>query len=139
MLELAQQWRLPVILFAEGGGGRPSDTDFNGIAGLDCHTFVAMAALSGLVPTLGIIAGRCFAGNAALLGVCDVVIATKSASIGMAGPAMIEGGGLGTFTAEEVGPVSVQSPNGVIDILVENEQEAVDTAKKNIYHIFKEQ
>ncbi len=130
MLELAQQWRLPVILFAEGGGGRPSDTDFNGIAGLDCHTFVAMAALSGLVPTLGIIAGRCFAGNAALLGVCDVVIATKSASIGMAGPAMIEGGGLGTFTAEEVGPVSVQSPNGVIDILVENEQEAVDTAKK---------
>lgn len=130
MLGLAQQWRIPVILFAEGGGGRPSDTDFNGIAGLDCHTFVAMAALSGLVPTVGIAAGRCFAGNAALLGVCDVVIATKSASIGMAGPAMIEGGGLGTYSAEEVGPVSVQSPNGVIDILVEDEEEAVDAAKK---------
>lgn len=130
MLGLAQQWRIPVILFAEGGGGRPSDTDFNGIAGLDCHTFVAMAALSGLVPTVGIAAGRCFAGNAALLGVCDVVIATKSASIGMAGPAMIEGGGLGKYSAEEVGPVSVQSPNGVIDILVGNEEEAVDTAKK---------
>jgi len=130
MLGLAQQWRIPVILFAEGGGGRPSDTDFNGIAGLDCHTFVAMAALSGLVPTIGIAAGRCFAGNAALLGVCDVIIATKSASIGMAGPAMIEGGGLGKYRAEEVGPVSVQSPNGVIDILVENEKDAVDTAKK---------
>lgn len=130
MLGLAQQWCIPVILFAEGGGGRPSDTDFNGIAGLDCHTFVAMAALSGLVPTIGIAAGRCFAGNAALLGVCDVVIATKSASIGMAGPAMIEGGGLGTFSAEDVGPASVQSPNGVIDILVEDEKEAVDIAKK---------
>ena len=130
MLGLAQKWRIPVILFAEGGGGRPSDTDFNGIAGLDCHTFVAMASLSGLVPTIGIAAGRCFAGNAALLGVCDVVIATKSATIGMAGPAMIGGGGLGEYSAEEVGPVSVQAPNGVIDILVENEEEAVDAAKK---------
>ncbi|MBV1910760.1 MAG: carbamoyl-phosphate synthase large subunit, partial [Kangiellaceae bacterium] len=130
MLGLAKEWRIPVILFAEGGGGRPSDTDFNGIAGLDCHTFVAMAALSGLVPTVGIAAGRCFAGNAALLGVCDVIIATASASIGMAGPAMIEGGGLGKFRAEEVGPVTMQSPNGVIDILVENEAEAVAVAKK---------
>ncbi len=130
MLGLAEQWRVPLVLFAEGGGGRPGDTDFVGVAGLDCHTFVAMARLSGLVPLVGVVSGRCFAGNAALLGCCDVIIATRNASIGMAGPAMIEGGGLGSFKAEEVGPTSVQGPNGVIDVLVEDEAEAVDVAKR---------
>ncbi|MFN3769267.1 MAG: carboxyl transferase domain-containing protein [Ectopseudomonas guguanensis] len=130
MLALAEQWRLPVVLFAEGGGGRPGDTDFVGVAGLDCHTFVAMARLSGLVPTVGVVSGRCFAGNAALLGCCDVIIATRNATIGMAGPAMIEGGGLGSFTPEQVGPTSVQGPNGVIDVLVEDETAAVAVAKQ---------
>ena len=130
MLALAEQWRLPVVLFAEGGGGRPGDTDFVGVAGLDCHTFVAMAKLSGLVPTVGVVSGRCFAGNAALLGCCDVIIATRNATIGMAGPAMIEGGGLGSFTPEQVGPTSVQGPNGVIDVLVEDEAAAVAVAKQ---------
>ncbi|WP_137823511.1 carboxyl transferase domain-containing protein [Pseudomonas sp. D(2018)] len=130
MLGLAEQWRLPLVLFAEGGGGRPGDSDFVGVAGLDCHTFVGMARLSGLVPLVGVVSGRCFAGNAALLGCCDVIIATKNASIGMAGPAMIEGGGLGSFAPEEVGPTSVQGPNGVIDVLVDDETEAVRVAQK---------
>ncbi len=130
MLQLAEQWQLPVVLFAEGGGGRPGDTDFVGVAGLDCHTFIGMAKLSGLVPLVGVVSGRCFAGNAALLGCCDVIIATANASIGMAGPAMIEGGGLGTFTPEQVGPVSVQGPNGVVDIAVADEAEAVRAAKQ---------
>jgi len=130
MLGLAAQWRLPLVLFAEGGGGRPGDTDFVGVAGLDCHTFVGMAKLSGLVPLVGVVSGRCFAGNAALLGCCDVIIATENASIGMAGPAMIEGGGLGSFKPEQVGPVSVQGPNGVIDLLVADEAEAVRVAKQ---------
>ncbi|MCV6614716.1 MAG: carbamoyl-phosphate synthase large subunit [Cellvibrionaceae bacterium] len=130
VLGIAKDWQLPVVLFAEGGGGRPSDTDFAGVAGLDCHTFSAMAELSGLVPTVGIVAGRCFAGNAALLGVCDVTIATANATVGMGGPAMIEGGGLGKYSPEEVGPVELQGPNGVIDILVEDEAAAVAAAKQ---------
>lgn len=130
LLGLAEQWRLPLVLFAEGGGGRPGDTDFVGVAGLDCHTFVGMARLSGLVPLVGVVSGRCFAGNAALLGCCDVIIATRDATIGMAGPAMIEGGGLGRFAAEEVGPTGVQGPNGVIDVLVANEAEAVAVARR---------
>ncbi|MDH1265497.1 carboxyl transferase domain-containing protein [Pseudomonas sp. GD03944] len=130
MLQLAEQWRLPLVLFAEGGGGRPGDTDFVGVAGLDCHTFVAMARLSGQVPLVGVVSGRCFAGNAALLGCCDLIIATDNASIGMAGPAMIEGGGLGRFTPEQVGPVNVQGPNGVIDVQVRDEAEAVRVAKQ---------
>ncbi|WP_311197359.1 carboxyl transferase domain-containing protein, partial [Pseudomonas brassicacearum] len=93
-------------------------------------TFAAMARLSGWVPTVGIASGRCFAGNAALLGCCNLIIATRNASIGMAGPAMIEGGGLGSFTPEQVGPVSVQGPNGVIDVLVADEAEAVQVAKQ---------
>jgi acetyl/propionyl-CoA carboxylase alpha subunit/acetyl-CoA carboxylase carboxyltransferase component len=130
LLHLAQQWKLPLVLFAEGGGGRPGDTDYLGVAGLDVMTFFNFAKLSGLVPLVGIVSGRCFAGNAALLGCCDVIIATQNATIGMGGPAMIEGGGLGVFTPEEVGPVEIQAPNGVIDVVVADEAEAVHVAKQ---------
>jgi len=130
MLRLANQQKIPLVFFTEGGGGRPGDTDYPVVAGLDLDTWSSMATLSGLVPIVGIVAGRCFAGNAALLGCSDVIIATKNSNIGMAGPAMIEGGGLGSFTPEQVGDSQVQSTNGVIDILVENEQEAVAAAKK---------
>lgn len=130
LLQLAQQWRLPIVLFAEGGGGRPGDTDHSGVTGLDTASFISFAKLSGLVPLVGIVSGRCFAGNAALLGCCDVIIAARDATIGMGGPAMIEGGGLGVFTPEEVGPVSMQAPNGVIDVVVNDEAEAVSVAKQ---------
>ncbi|MGV8997339.1 MAG: carboxyl transferase domain-containing protein [Parvibaculaceae bacterium] len=130
MFKLAEEWKTPIVFFTEGGGGRPGDTDSMGVAGLDTPSFLAYARMSGLVPRIGINSGRCFAGNAALLGSSDVIIATKNSNIGMGGPAMIEGGGLGIFTPEEVGPVSVQAPNGVIDILVEDEMEAVAAAKK---------
>ncbi len=130
LLRLAHQWKLPIILFAEGGGGRPGDTDWPGVAGLDNTTFLNFARLSGLVPLVGIVSGRCFAGNAALLGCCDVIIAAQDATIGMGGPAMIEGGGLGVFAPEEVGPVSMQAPNGAIDVLVADEAEAVRAAKR---------
>jgi len=132
MLALAHKQRLPTILFAEGGGGRPGDVDMQEIlvAGLELMSFTHLAKLSGLVPLIGIVSGYCFAGNAALLGQCDVIIATKKSYIGMAGPAMIEGGGLGVFQPEEIGPISVQSPNGVVDIVVENDAEAVQTAKQ---------
>ncbi len=130
MLDLAEKWKLPVVFFTEGGGGRPGDIDKVGVAGLDCTTFMRMASLSGQVPLVGVVSGRCFAGNAALLGCCDVVIATENATIGMAGPAMIEGGGLGTYTPEQVGPTSVQGPNGVVDIVVTDEAEATRIAKQ---------
>jgi acetyl/propionyl-CoA carboxylase alpha subunit/acetyl-CoA carboxylase carboxyltransferase component len=130
MLDLAEKWKLPVVFFTEGGGGRPGDIDKVGVAGLDCTTFMRMASLSGQVPLVGVVSGRCFAGNAALLGCCDVVIATENATIGMAGPAMIEGGGLGTYTPEQVGPTSVQGPNGVVDIVVSDEAEATRIAKQ---------
>ncbi len=130
LFDLVERLRLPVVLFAEGGGGRPGDTDSPVVAGLDCLAFALFAGLSGLVPTIGIVSGRCFAGNAALLGCCDVIIATVDANIGMGGPAMIEGGGLGTFPPEAVGPTSVQAPNGVIDAVVADEAEAVGVAKQ---------
>ena len=130
MLSLTEQWRMPLVFYAEGGGGRPGDTDRLGMTGLDGPSFVQFAKLSGLVPVIGVVSGYCFAGNAAMLGCCDVIIATKNASIGMGGPAMIEGGGLGVYHPAEVGPVSFQSPNGVIDILVEDEEEATSAAQK---------
>ncbi|MGB3071389.1 MAG: carboxyl transferase domain-containing protein [Ottowia sp.] len=132
LLDVAHRLSLPFILFAEGGGGRPGDTDMPIIAGLHLSTFAAFAKLNGKVPVLGIVSGRCFAGNAALLGCCDVIIATKDSNIGMGGPVMIEGGGLGTFAPEEIGPSGVQHHNGVIDILVKDETEAVEKARKYI-------
>jgi acetyl-CoA carboxylase carboxyltransferase component/biotin carboxyl carrier protein len=130
IFEIAAKWRLPLVFFTEGGGGRPGDTDGTGVAGQDVMAFHLFAKLSGLVPLVGVNAGRCFAGNAALLGCCDVIIAKENSSIGMGGPAMIEGGGLGVFTPEEVGPMNVQVPNGVVDIPVKDEVEAVRVAKK---------
>jgi acetyl-CoA carboxylase carboxyltransferase component len=118
------------VLFSEGGGGRPGDTDHAIVAGLDCRAFQYFAELSGKVPLVGVNSGRCFAGNAALLGCCDVVIATRSSNIGMGGPAMIEGGGLGVFAPEEIGPSASQYRNGVIDVLVDDDVEAVAVAKK---------
>jgi acetyl-CoA carboxylase carboxyltransferase component len=130
LFELAERRRLPVVLFAEGGGGRPGDLDMPIVAGLDCRAFNLFARLSGLVPLVGIASGNCFAGNAALLGCCDVVIATEDSSIGMGGPAMIEGGGLGSFQPAEVGPIDVQSANGVVDLRVADDRAAVAAAKR---------
>jgi acetyl-CoA carboxylase carboxyltransferase component len=130
LFDIARQLRLPVVLFAEGGGGRPGDTDAPGVAGLDCLAFSYFAQLSGLVPLVGITSGYCFAGNAALLGCCDVVIATTNSNIGMAGPAMIEGGGLGIVAPTDIGPIETQTRNGVVDIHVADEQEAVAAAKR---------
>ena len=130
LFELAEQFRLPVVFLTEGGGGRPGDTDQSGVSGLDCLAFLYFAELSGLVPIVGINAGYCFAGNAAILGCCDVVIATADSNIGMGGPAMIEGGGLGVFDPHEIGPMDVQRANGVVDIAVADEAAAVAAAKQ---------
>ena len=130
LLELALRQRLPLVLFAEGGGGRPGDVDWHGVAGLDCTTFARLAALSGQVPLVGIVAGRCFAGNAALLGCCDLVVAVEGASIGLGGPAMIEGGGLGRVAPEDVGPVEVLARAGVVDVRVPDEAQAVQVARQ---------
>ena len=126
--ELAHDLRIPLVLFAEGGGGRGSDSDATG--GSETDTFYRFAALSGGAPLIGVASGRCFAGNAVLLGCCDVIIATEGANIGMAGPAMIEGGGLGVYRPEEIGPMKVQVASGVVDILVPDEPAAVRTVKQ---------
>ena len=130
MYELATRFRLPVVVFTEGGGGRPGDDYVGPRVAMDTPTFMQFSQLSGLVPLVGINNGRCFAGNTALLACCDVIIATRNSTIGMGGPAMIEGGGLGVYTPEEVGPMSFQVANGVVDILAEDEASAVDVAKR---------
>ncbi len=132
LFQLAERRNLPVIFYTEGGGGRPGDTDTFGVSGLDCLAFALFGRLAGKVPMIGVNSGYCFAGNAALLGTCDVVIATEDSNIGMGGPAMISGGGLGEYKATEVGPAVVHTTNGVIDVLVADEAEATAVAKKLI-------
>lgn len=130
LLALALQRRLPVVLFAEGGGGRPGDTDMPIVAGLHVQTFISFARLAGQVPVIGLVAGRCFAGNAALLGCCDLIIATRDANIGLGGPAMVEGGGLGVFAPEQIGPALQQAEVGCVDVLVADEAEACAAARR---------
>ncbi len=130
LFDLANRYMLPLVFFTEGGGGRPGDDYTGPRVAFDTYTFTQFSKLSGLIPLVGVNNGRCFAGNTALLACCDVIIATKASTIAMGGPAMIEGGGLGIYTPEEVGPMSFQVPNGVVDILVEDEEEAVDVTKK---------
>jgi acetyl/propionyl-CoA carboxylase alpha subunit len=129
LLDLAGRRGLPVVLFAEGGGGRPGDTD-RITTGLTVHTFRVLAQLRGRVPLVAVVSGRCFAGNAALAGTCDVIIATPEVNLGMGGPAMIEGGGLGRVRPEDIGPAHVQTRNGVIDLLADDEADAVALAKR---------
>src|SRR4051794_15271871 len=118
LFELIERMRLPVVFFAEGGGGRPGDTDHPVVSALDTRAFALWARLSGIVPRIAVVAGRCFAGNAVIAGCADLIVATENSSLGMGGPAMIEGGGLGVVNADDVGPSQMQSKNGVIDLLV---------------------
>ena len=127
----AKKFELPIIIFTEGGGGRPGDTDvLTQIAGLHIPSFSSWAQLTGTSLKIAVNNGYCFAGNAALFGCSDFRIATKTSWIGMAGPAMIEGGGLGIFEPTDIGPVSVHQKNGVVDYVAENEEEATLIAKK---------
>jgi acetyl/propionyl-CoA carboxylase alpha subunit/acetyl-CoA carboxylase carboxyltransferase component len=130
MLNLARDWAIPLVWYAEGGGGRPGDTDHFSATGLDVPSFRALAALSGICLRIGIASGRCFAGNAVMLGLCDITIATKDSTIGLGGPAMIEGGGLGVFKPEEVGPIGVMATNGVIDLVADDEVHATAMARQ---------
>lgn len=130
LFELIERMRLPTVFFAEGGGGRPGDTDYPTVSALDVRAFKLWAALSGLVPRIAIVKGRCFAGNAVIAGCADLIVATEDASIGMGGPAMIAGGGLGDVAADDVGPISMQAPNGVVDVVVADEAEAVAVTKR---------
>ncbi|HWA60264.1 MAG TPA: carboxyl transferase domain-containing protein [Caulobacteraceae bacterium] len=130
LLEVVEQEELPVVWFAEGGGGRPGDTDGTGASGLATPSFKAFARLAGIVPKIAVVSGRCFAGNASFAGMCEILICTEGTNLGMGGPAMIKGGGLGDFTPEQIGPMSIQTANGVVDLLVKDEQEGARMARK---------
>ena len=130
LFELIERLRLPVVFFAEGGGGRPGDTDYPVVSALDTRAFALWARLSGLVPRIAVVAGRCFAGNAVIAGCADLIVATENTSLGMGGPAMIEGGGLGRVDPDEVGPIAVQAANGVVDVVAADEAEATRCAKR---------
>jgi acetyl-CoA carboxylase carboxyltransferase component len=130
LFELIERMRLPAVLFAEGGGGRPGDTDYPVVSALDARAFALWARLAGVVPRIAVAAGRCFAGNAVLAGCADLIVATENVSLGMGGPAMIEGGGLGKVDPDEVGPLEMQAGNGVIDLAVADEAAAVAATKR---------
>lgn len=129
LFELIRRMRLPTVFFAEGGGGRPGDVDHVAVSSLEVRAFALWAGLSGVVPRIAVVKGRCFAGNAVIAGCADLIVATKDASLGMGGPAMIAGGGLGDVSPDEVGPMSVQEPNGVVDVVVDDEAAAVAVAR----------
>jgi acetyl-CoA carboxylase carboxyltransferase component len=132
LFELIERMRLPTVFFTEGGGGRPGDTDYAVVSALETRAFALWAGLSGVVPRIAVVAGRCFAGNAVIAGCSDLIVATEGSSLGMGGPAMIEGGGLGKVHPDEVGPIEMQAANGVVDVVATDEAEATALAKRLI-------
>ncbi len=132
LFELIEEWRIPTVFYTEGGGGRPGEVDQDDLVmgWLDLKTFTTWPRTSGVAPRIGINSGRCFAGNAVIFGLCDITLATRNSNIGLAGPAMIEGGGLGNYRAEDIGPMAVQTRNGVVDILCEDEADATARARR---------
>jgi acetyl-CoA carboxylase carboxyltransferase component len=130
LFELIERMRLPTVFFTEGGGGRPGDTDYAVVSALDTRAFALWAGLSGVVPRIAVVAGRCFAGNAVLAGCADLIVATENVSLGMGGPAMIEGGGLGRVEPDAIGPAAMQAGNGVIDVLAADEAAATAVARR---------
>lgn len=130
LFEIIERLKLPTVFFAEGGGGRPGDTDYPTVSSLEVRAFALWAGLSGVVPRIAVVKGRCFAGNAVIAGASDLIVATEDSSIGMGGPAMIAGGGLGDVAPDDVGPISVQAPNGVVDVVVADEAQAVTATRK---------
>jgi acetyl-CoA carboxylase carboxyltransferase component len=130
LIGLIERLGIPAVFFTEGGGGRPGDTDIPVVSALDVPSFALWARLSGVVPRIAVVAGRCFAGNAVIAGCSDLIVATRNSNLGMAGPAMVAGGGLGQFEPEEIGPIDTQSRNGVVDVAVEDEVEAVEVARR---------
>jgi methylmalonyl-CoA carboxyltransferase 12S subunit len=130
LLGLIGKLRLPTVFFAEGGGGRPSDTDYPVVSALDVESFALWARLSGVAPRIAVVAGRCFAGNAIIAGAADLLVATRDATMGVAGPAMLAAGGLGEHAAADIGPAGVLADHGVIDVLTSGEAEAVAVTRK---------
>ncbi len=137
MVELADTLSLPLIFHAEGAGARsgsaPAGDPQNGPSGRGhpaTRTFERMAQLSGKVPMIGVTAGWCYAGNAAILGLTDIIIATEDSLIAMGAPSTIEGGGMGVFLPEEIGPTSDTVPAGTVDILVKDQDDAIEASKK---------
>ena len=126
-LHLVESLRLPLVLWADGGGWRPYENNINSRDYEE--TFAMMARLSGLVPTVGIVSGRCFAGNANLAGLCDTLIATPKAALGMGGPPLVEAALGLTLTPEELGPAEMHEACGAIDVLVADEQEAINCVR----------
>lgn len=135
----------PLVLYAEGGGGRPGDTDYPTGSGLMTPSFALMGEVKASgIPIIGVANGYVFAGNAALLGTCDVVVATRGGSaavaggvekagktsIGMGGKAMIEAGGLGVVESDDIGPTPVHAVTGGIDVVVDDEAAAALITRK---------
>jgi len=125
MLELARKNRWPVVCWTEGGGARTNELGVGG----QVYSFVRLAALSGLVPTIAIVPGPCFAGNANLAGVCDLVIGTRDATMGIAGPPLVAAATGEKLRPEEIGPAELHARAGSMDLLCDDDREAIGAAR----------
>ena len=136
LLSLSHQERWPIAFFVDGGGSRARHPR-TGLGHLELSgqigrftLFDGMAELSGWVPTVAIVSGPSFAGHASLAGFSDMVIATRGSAIGMGGPPMVEAALGLTLTPQELAGVEMHERTGGIDLLVDNEPAAIQSAKR---------
>jgi acetyl-CoA carboxylase carboxyltransferase component len=124
VLQIAEDHALPVVIFAEGAGHRVQEASLHSRGGGEA-TFPTLARLSGRVPTVCGVPGRAFAGHAILAGLCDFVVATRNAAIGMAGPPLVEAALGERLTPEQIGAAGIHAASGAAEAVVENEPDLI--------------
>lgn len=127
LLELARRNRWPVVCWSEGGGARATELDYQG--GM-VTTFVQFPRLSGLVPIVTVLSGPSFAGQANIAGCSDVVIATQASTLGLSGPPLVLSATGERLRPEDLGPMDLHERIGTVDVVVADEEEALDTARR---------
>ena len=109
IMDLAIRHRFPFVCFADGGGARAQGLRSAGFFGAamanEVGTFDGMALMSGWVPTVAVVSGRSFAGNASIAGMSDVVFATRGSAIGIGGPPLVEAALGISVTPEELAAI----------------------------------
>lgn len=125
ILLIAEESRLPVVIFSEGAGHRVQEATLHTRGGGEA-IFPALARLSGRVPTVCGVPGRAFAGNAIIAGLCDFVAGTRDAVIGMAGPPLVEAALGERLTPEEIGAIGIHAASGAAEAVAEDERQLIE-------------
>ena len=131
LCQLAGQEAVPLIMMLEGAGHRITET----AVGRRPGDLMALAELSGLVPSVCLVLGASAGHGALTAPLCDFVAMTETASIFAAGPPLVRSATGESVTKEALGgPEVAIDAGGVVHNLVADDVEAIDLARRYLRH-----